>query len=68
MGMITALIDGKLVMVDESTLTPNHSVVDNEREHTEVTEFLFNGEVVHRSVHVTLKQGLGIEPLLGQLG
>lgn len=54
--------------MDETTLMPNHSVVDNEHEHTEVTEFLLNGEVVHRSVHVSLKRGLGIEGVLGSIG
>lgn len=66
--MINALINGILCQVDESTLTPNHSVVDNNHEHTEVTEWRLNGEVVHRSVHVTLKEGLGIEYALGRLG
>ena len=51
--------------MDEQVLTPNHSVIDNENEHTEVTEYLLNGEVVHRSVHVTLKQGIGVESIIG---
>lgn len=55
--MITALIDGVLCEVDEATLIPNHSTVDNDNEFTQVTEYLLNGEVVHRSVHVTLKKG-----------
>ena len=51
--------------MDEHVPTPNHSVIDNEHEHTEVTEYLLNGEVVHRSVHVTLKQGIGVESIIG---
>lgn len=66
--MINALINGEHCRVDESTLTPNHSVVDNDNEYTKVMEFRLNGEVVHRSVHVTLKKPLGIEGLLGRLG
>lgn len=47
--------DGVIREMDEALLTPNHSVVDNDNEHTEVTEFLLDGLVVHRSVHITLK-------------
>lgn len=66
--MITALINGENVTVDESTLIPNHSETDTEDQNTKVTEFLLNGEVVHRSVHITIKKGLGIEGVLGKLG
>lgn len=66
--MITALIDGIDCLVDEATLTPNHSVVENDNERTEITEFQKDGIVVHRSVHVHLKKGLGIEHALGGFG
>ena len=67
--MITVdLGDGIIQEMDEALLTPNHSVVDNEHEHTRITEFQLNGKVVHRSVHVHLKQGLGIEAVLGKIG
>ena len=65
--MITALIDGQLQLVDEALLTPNHSTIDNENELTHITEYLLNGEVVHRSAHVQLKKGFAIEGILGNL-
>lgn len=67
--MITVdLGTGIIQLMDEALLTPNHSVVDNAHEHTEVKEYLLDGKVVHRSVHVTLKKGLGIEGILGRFG
>lgn len=66
--MITALIDGVICEVDEDLLTPNHSIVDNDNERTEVTEYLLNGVSVHRSVHVHLKQGLNSEAIAANLG
>lgn len=66
--MITALIDGEIKEVDEATLTPNHHVIDNENERTEVTEWRLNDVIVHRSVNMTLKKGIGIEAVLGRLG
>lgn len=66
--MIKALINGELLDVDESTLTPNHHIEENENERAEVTEWLLDGVSVHRSVNLTLKKGLGIEGVLGRLG
>ena len=66
--MITALINGEIVEIDEELLTPNHSVVDNDNERTEVTEYLLNGVSVHRSVHVHLKKGLNLEAIAANLG
>lgn len=65
--MITVdlLGDGVFTEMDEALLTPNHSEIDNDHECTKVTEFILNGKVVHRSVHVHLKQGLGVECALG---
>lgn len=67
--MITVQLepDGPITEMDEALLTPNHSVVDNEHEHTVVTEYHLNGRVVHRSVHVTLKVGVGVEGVLGRM-
>lgn len=59
---------GVITQLDDSMLTPRHSIVDNGHERTKVTEFLFNGKVVHRSVHVRLKQGIGIEGVFGSIG
>jgi len=60
--------DGAISQMDDSALTPNHSVIDNDHERTAITEFLLNGKVVHRSVHVHLKDGIGIEGVLGAIG
>jgi len=60
--------DGQIVQRDDSELTPNHSVIENDQEITRVTEFQLNGKVVHRSVHVHLKQGIGVEAVFGRMG
>jgi len=60
--------DGVIRQMDDSELTPNHSLVENDHERTSVTEFHLNGKVVHRSVHVHLKEGIGIEGVLGSIG
>lgn len=67
--MITVQLepDGPITEMDEAQLTPNHSVIDDEREYTCVTEYLLGDRVVHRSVHVTLKVGVGVEGVLGRL-
>lgn len=54
--------------LEESQLQRRNSTVDNGRERTQVTEYLFNEKVVHRSVHVQLKQGIGIEGIFGSIG
>lgn len=68
--MITVQLEenGPITEMDEALLTPNHSEIDNDHEHTRVTEYLFNGRVVHRSVHVHLKEGLVLNPIQGQIG
>ena len=45
-----------------------YSLTDTAHEHTLVTEYRLQGKTVHRSVHVTLKEGLGIEAHMGQIG
>lgn len=57
--------DGIVRQMSTADLTPNHSVIENDHERTAITEFQLNGQVVHRSVHVHLKQGIGIEAVLG---
>jgi hypothetical protein len=61
--------DGVIREKDDSELDgPFYNVVDNDHEHTVATEYRLEGRVVHRSVHVHLKQGLGIEAILGSFG
>ena len=47
--------------MDESLLEKKTGNVDNENEYTTWTEYYLNGELVHRSVHVTLKKNVSIE-------
>jgi hypothetical protein len=42
--------------MDDSLLAKHEEIVDNENEHTVATEYRLEGELVHRSVHVTLKK------------
>lgn len=44
--------------MDDSELEKITSVIDNENEKTEVTEYWLNGELVHRSVNMHLKKGI----------
>jgi hypothetical protein len=58
-----------LEYVDQDILDgPHLTLIDNDNENTTVTEYKLDGKIVHRSVHVRLKKGLGIEAALGQLG
>ena len=44
--------------MDESLLEKKEGVVDNENEYTTWVEYWHEGELVHRSVHVTLKKAV----------
>jgi hypothetical protein len=64
-------LDGPITEMDETQLERRDSVVDNDQEHTKVFEYFIPGDysrAVHRSVHVHLKRGLGIEGILGKVG
>lgn len=43
-------------VMDESLLEKKEGLVDNENEHTTWVEYWHEGELVHRSAHVTLKR------------
>jgi hypothetical protein len=43
-------------MMDESLLDKKEGVVDNENEYTTWVEYWLQGELVHRSAHVTVKK------------
>lgn len=61
--------DGRIFPIERSKLEgPFYSRMENDHECTLATEYRLQGKVVHRSVHVTLKQGIGVEFALGQLG
>ena len=42
--------------MDETLLEKKEGLVDNDHEYTTWVEYWHEGELVHRSVHVTLKQ------------
>lgn len=42
--------------MDDSLLAKSEGVVDNEDERTTWVEYRLDGEIVHRSAHVTLKK------------
>jgi len=71
--MITVqlMADGPITEMDEALLEKREGFIDNEREATHWVEYWIPGttdRAVHRSVHVTLKQGIGIEAVMGRLG
>jgi hypothetical protein len=61
--------DGVIRQMDAAELDgPTQSIFENEHERTVATEYRLHGKIVHRSVHVTLKEGIGIEGILGSIG
>lgn len=68
--MITVQLqeNGPITEADESLLEKREGLVDNDVEHTTWVEYWIPGtsdRAVHRSVHVTLKQGVA---LFGEAG
>lgn len=63
--MITIDRGNGIEMYDEYLLQDTSHEIDNENEHTRVTELRLGGVIVHRSVHVTLKHGNSVESILG---
>lgn len=51
-----ALITTTKGELDESQLLKKEGVVDNDNEYTTWVEYWLDGELVHRSAHVTLKK------------
>lgn len=52
-------------LMDEATLRRVDGELDNANEHTKWVEFYDGDELVHRSVHVHLKEGA---PMVGEQG
>jgi len=60
--------DGRIFPMEEHLLDgPYRQVTENDHEKTVVTIYKYRGKVVHRTPHVMLKQGLGIEGFLGRM-
>jgi len=49
-------------LMDEALLIKSEGVVDNEDEFTTWTEYRLDGEIVHRSAHVTMKKNVSMNP------
>ena len=50
--------------MDEADLVKKEGAIENDREHTKWVEYWFENELVHRSVHVHLKQTPALFPEL----
>lgn len=64
MGMITTTKGD----MDESLLEKREGSVDNDKEYTTWVEYWHEGELVHRSVHVQLKQNVLADGIAAMLG
>ena len=53
--------------MDDSLLEKKTGEIDNENEHTTWVEYWLDGELVHRSVHIDLKQPIFSETNIGGL-
>jgi hypothetical protein len=61
--------DGRIFPMPRHQLDgPYYERTENAHEVTTVTIYKYQGKVVHRSPHVTLKRGIGIEAVIGRLG
>lgn len=63
-----ALITTTKGEMDEALLEKKEGVVDNDNEHTRWVEYWYEGELVHRSVHVHLKQNVFSEGVAAMIG
>jgi hypothetical protein len=61
--------DGQIVHMPQDKLDgPYNKVTDDSHQTTYITEYKFMGRIVHKSVHVQLKHGIGVEGVLGRVG
>lgn len=54
--------------MDPSLLRKAEGYVNNENEETKWVEYYDGDELVHRSVHVTLKKGVEVQGIGGDIG
>jgi hypothetical protein len=54
--------------MDVSLLEKKEGIIDNDNETTQWVEYWLEGELVHRSVHMTLKRNVTGEPVAQSLG
>ena len=53
-----ALVTTTKGLMDDALLERKEGAVDDDNEYTTWVEYWFNGELVHRSAHVTLKKAI----------
>ena len=68
MPMIQVLVNGQLGEMDEALLEKRTGALDNDNECTTWVEYWLNGELVHRSAHVTLKKPVTLDSAVGGFG
>ena len=68
--MVTVQLEanGPITEMDPALLTRRDGSIDNHHEHTTWTEYWLADKLVHRSAHVTLKQGLESSIMQGVFG
>ena len=59
---------GELTQMDTKDLSHHEYEIDNDIEHTKVTEYWLDGELVHRSVDMHLKTGIFCMPEQAEIG
>ncbi len=55
-------------LMESESLRRETGVIENDNERTAWVEYWDGDEMVHRSAHVTIKKGLILEPIGGQIG
>lgn len=55
-------------LMDEALLEKRTGVLDNNHEYTTWVEYWLDGELVHRSAHITFKQNLTAGTAVGGFG
>lgn len=66
--MITVDYGDGIREADESMFEKRTGQIDNDCELTNWIEYWDGDKCVHRSVHIQLKRGIGIESVMGKIG
>lgn len=62
------MIETLIGPMDEADLEKVEGGIDNENEHTTWVEYYYEGELVRRDAHVTLKHGMVAGAIAGDIG
>jgi len=66
-GKVPYVVGGESAVMESDDLERRGYVIDDENEHTIITEFWHEGELVHRSVDMRLKKAIFAEAGIGKL-